>query len=195
MNTYITAATVRELREKRGLTQAQLAEMLHISDKTVSKWETGKGLPDISLVEPLAQALGVSVIELMQGERVQNRNVSGNMLRCRFYVCPICGNVIHTLGEALISCCGVTLPPLSAEDCDSEHGIDMQSVEDEQFVTLSHPMTKEHYISFVACVTADRCQIVKLYPEGEAQTRLPVRRFGMLYAYCNRHGLFRKKLG
>ena len=41
MNTYITAATVRQLREKRGLTQAQLAEMLHISDKTVSKWETG----------------------------------------------------------------------------------------------------------------------------------------------------------
>ncbi len=195
MNTYITAATVRELREKRGLTQASLAEMLHISDKTVSKWETGKGLPDISLVEPLAQALGVSVIELMQGERVQNRNVSGNMLRCRFYVCPICGNVIHTLGEALISCCGVTLPPLVAEDCDSEHGIDMQSVEDEQFVTLAHPMTKEHYISFVAYVTSDRCQIVKLYPEGEAQLRLPVRRFGMLYAYCIRHGLFRKKLG
>ena len=195
MNTYITAATVRDLREKRGLTQAQLAEMLHISDKTVSKWETGKGLPDISLVEPLAQALGVSVIELMQGERVQNRNISGNMLRCRFYVCPICGNVIHTLGEALISCCGVTLPPLSAEDCDSEHIISMESVEDEQFVTLEHPMTKEHYISFVAYVTADRCQIVKLYPEGEAQLRLPVRRFGTLYAYCNRHGLYRKKIG
>ena len=195
MNTYITAATVRQLREKRGLTQASLAEMLHISDKTVSKWETGKGLPDISLVEPLAQALGVSVIELMQGERVQNRNISGNMLRCRFYVCPICGNVIHTLGEALISCCGVTLPPLSAEDCDPEHIISMESVEDEQFVTIEHPMTKEHYISFVAYVTADRCQIVKLYPEGEAQLRLPVRRFGMLYAYCNRHGLYRKKLG
>ena len=195
MNTYITAATVRKLREKCGLTQAQLAEKLHVSDRTVSKWETAKGLPDISLVEPLAQALGVSVIELMQGECITNRNLSGNMLRCRFYVCPICGNVIHTLGEALISCCGVTLPPLSAEDCDGEHIISMESVEDEQFVTLQHPMTKEHYISFVAYVTSDRCQIVKLYPEGEAQLRLPVRRFGMLYAYCNRHGLYRKKLG
>ena len=195
MDTYITGAVVRQLREKRGLTQAQLAEKLHVSDKTVSKWETAKGLPDISLVEPLAQALGVSVIELMQDEQVQNRNLSGNMLRCRFYVCPICGNVIHTLGEALISCCGVTLPPLSAEDCDDEHMIEMQSVEDEQFVTIQHPMTKGHYISFLAYVTSDRCQIVKLYPEGEAQARLPVRRFGLLYAYCNHHGLFRKKLG
>lgn len=195
MNTYITGNTIRDLREKKGLTQAQLAEKLNISDKTVSKWETHKGLPDISLVEPLAQALGVSVIELMQGEYVTNRNISGNMLRCRFYVCPICGNIIHTLGEALISCCGVTLPPLSAEEEDSEHTIELQSVEDEQFVTINHPMTKEHYISFVAYVTSDRCQIVKLYPEGEAQTRLPIRRFGVLYAYCNRHGLIRKKLG
>ena len=159
----------------------------------MSKWETSKGLPDISLIEPLAQALGVSVIELMQGEHVQNRNISGNMLRCRFYVCPICGNVIHTLGEALISCCGVTLPPLSAEDCDKEHIISMQSVEDEKFVTLKHPMTKGHYISFLAYVTPDRCQIVKLYPEGEAQARLPVRRLGAVYACCNRHGLFKLK--
>ena len=193
MDTYITGAVVRELREKRGLTQASLAEMLHISDKTVSKWETAKGLPDISLVEPLAQALGVSVIELMQGERITNRNLSGNMQRCRFYVCPICGNIVHTLGEAVISCCGVTLPPLVAEECDGEHLIEMQSVEDEKFVTLSHPMTKGHYISFLAYVTPDRCQIVKLYPEGEAQARLPVRRLGTVYAYCNRHGLFKLK--
>ena len=193
MDTYITGAVVRELREKRGLTQAQLAEMLHISDKTVSKWETAKGLPDISLVEPLAQALGVSVIELMQGERITNRNLSGNMQRCRFYVCPICGNIVHTLGEAVISCCGVTLPPLVAEECDSEHLIGMQNVEDEKFVTLNHPMTKGHYISFLAYVTPDRCQIVKLYPEGEAQARLPVRRLGTVYAYCNRHGLFKIK--
>ena len=193
MDTYITGAVVRELREKRGLTQAQLAEMLHISDKTVSKWETAKGLPDISLVEPLAQALGVSVIELMQGERITNRNLSGNMQRCRFYVCPICGNIVHTLGEAVISCCGVTLPPLVAEECDGEHLIEMQSVEDEKFVTLNHPMTKGHFISFLAYVTPDRCQIVKLYPEGEAQARLPVRRLGTVYAYCNRHGLFKIK--
>ena len=195
MNTYVTGNTIRQLREGRGLTQAELAERIGVSSKTISKWETAKGLPDISLLQPLAQALGVSVIELMDGRQIVNRNVSANMMRGKFYVCPICGNVIHTLGEALISCCGVTLPPLVAEDCDSEHGIDMQSVEDEQFVTLAHPMTKEHYISFVAYVTSDRCQIVKLYPEGEAQLRLPVRRFGMLYAYCNRHGLYRKKLG
>lgn len=194
MDSYITGAVIRDLREKRGLTQAELAARIHVSAKTVSKWETAKGLPDISLIEPLGAALGVSVIELMQGEHITNKNISGNMLRSRFYVCPVCGNVLHSMGEALVSCCGITLPPLEAEEPDSEHEISVQPVEDEQFVTVSHEMTKSHYISFVAYVTADRCHIVKLYPEGNAETRLPIRRFGRVYIYCNRHGLMVKKL-
>lgn len=194
MNSYITGSTIKALREKRLLTQAELGESIHVSAKTVSKWETAKGLPDISLIEPLAQALGVSVIELMQGEPIKNKNVSGNMQKSRFYVCPVCGNVMHTLGEALISCCGITLPPLEAEDADIDHVIDICPVEDEQFVSINHDMTKEHYISFIAYVTSDRCHIVKLYPEGNAETRLPVRRLGVLYIYCNHHGLMKKKL-
>ena len=67
MNTYVTGNTIRLLREAKGLTQAELARQLLVSAKTVSKWETAKGLPDISLLEPLAAALGVSVLELMQG--------------------------------------------------------------------------------------------------------------------------------
>lgn len=110
MNTYVTGNTIKQLREGRKLTQAELAEILGVSSKTVSKWETAKGLPDISLLQPLAQALGISVIELMNGEHITNRNTSANMLRCKFYVCPICGNVIHTIGNAVISCCGITLP-------------------------------------------------------------------------------------
>ena len=73
--------------------------------------ETGRGLPDITLLEPLAAALGVSVIELMRGEPVVNRNVSANMRRGTFYVCPVCGNMLHSLGAAVVSCCGVALPP------------------------------------------------------------------------------------
>lgn len=194
MNTYVTGNTIKALREARNMTQGALAEIIGVSSKTVSKWETAKGLPDISLLQPLAQALGISVIELMNGEQIMNRNASANMLRSKFYVCPICGNVIHALGNAVISCCGVTLPALEAEEGDGEHTVTMENVEDEQFVTVHHPMTKQHYISFVAFVTSDRLQMVKLYPEGNAQTRLQLRGMGYLYYYCNRHGLFRKKI-
>lgn len=194
MNTYVTGSTIRQLREGRGLTQAELAERIGVSSKTISKWETAKGLPDISLLQPLAQALGISVIELMNGQQIMNKNISANMMRCKFYVCPICGNIIHSAGDALISCCGVTLPALEAEEADEEHAITMEQVEDEQFLTVCHPMTKEHFISFMAYVTSDRIQMVKLYPEGNAETRFQPRGFGMLYWYCNHHGLFKKRL-
>ena len=194
MNSYVTGSTVRQLRESRHLTQADLAEKIGVSSKTVSKWETGKGLPDISLLQPLAQALGISVIELMNGERIINKNTSANMLRCKFYVCPICGNIIYCTGNTVVSCCGITLPPLEAEEADNDHAITIENVEDEHFLTVHHSMTKEHFISFVAHVTSDRIQMVKFYPEGNAETRLQMRGIGYLYYYCNRHGLFRKKI-
>ena len=194
MNNYVTGGTIKALREARNLTQAELADKIGVSSKTVSKWETAKGLPDITLLQPLAAALGVSVIELMNGEPIANQNVSGNMLRSKFYVCPLCGNIIHTTGAALISCCGITLPALEAEEPDEDHGVTVEHVEDEHFITVPHPMTKGHYISFIASVTSDRLQMVKLYPEGNAETRLQLRGRGYLYYYCNQHGLFKKKI-
>ena len=194
MNAYITATAIRQLRESRNLTQAELADRIGVSSKTISKWETAKGLPDITLLQPLAQALHVSVLELMNGEQITNQNISANMLRSRFYVCPVCGNVIHSAGRSVISCCGIMLPPLEAEEADNDHSIIVENVEDEHFITVSHPMTKDHYISFLAFVTSDRIQTVKLYPEGNAETRLQLRGYGMLYWYCNRHGLFKKKM-
>ena len=193
MNTYVTGNTVKQLREARHMTQAELAERIGVSSKTVSKWETGKGLPDITLLQPLAQALGISLIELVNGEHIINKNVSANLLRSKFHVCPICGNMIHSTGNTVISCCGITLPPLEAEEPDEDHGITVETVEDEHFITVRHPMTKDHFISFVAFVTSDRIQLVKLYPEGNAETRLQLRGMGRLYYYCNRHGLFHKK--
>ena len=89
MNQYVTGTVIKELREKNKMTQLQLAEKLDVSDKTVSKWETGKGYPDITLLEPIAKVFGVSVTELISGNTVHNANVSANMLRSKFYVCPI----------------------------------------------------------------------------------------------------------
>ena len=194
MNTYVTGITVKQLRKKRKMTQTELAERIGVSSKTISKWETAKGLPDISLLQPLAQALGISVIELMNGEHIINKNVSANMLRSKFYVCPICGNAIHSMGNVMVSCCGITLPALEAEEADDDHTITTQNVEDEHFVSIHHPITKAHYISFAAFITSDRIQMVKLYPEGNAQVRLQLWGTGYLYYCCNRHGLFRKKI-
>ena len=194
MNTYVTGTAIKTKRESRRLTQADLANLINVSSKTISKWETGKGLPDISLLQPLAQALGISVIELLNGEQITNQNRSANLLRSKFYVCPLCGNVIHSFGDTVISCCGITLPALEYDEMDDEHLLTIEQVEDEHFITVHHPMTKSHYISFLAFVTTDRVNLIKFYPEGQAETRLQLRGFGMLYWYCNQHGLFRKKI-
>ena len=194
MDNYVTGAAIKRLREKKEMTQAELADKIGVTAKAVSKWETAKGLPDISLIEPLAAALGASVTELMSGETVVNGNVSANMLRAKLYVCPVCGNVIHSVGEAAISCCGVSLPPLEAEETDVTHQISVETVEHEYYVTVYHEMTKEHYISFIAYVTSDRFELVKLYPKGNAETRFTRRGHGFIYYCCNRHGLMKKKI-
>lgn len=194
MSTFVTGDTIRTLREGAGLTQKQLADQLCLSDKTISKWETNRGLPDITLLSPLASALGVSVTELLSGQCMQNHNRGGNLLRSKFYVCPVCGNIIHAMGDGAYSCCGVSLPPMEAEPEDDEHRIAIESVENEHFLTVSHPMTKEHYLSFIAWVTGDRLTLVKWYPEGNAETRIQLRGHGILYVYCNRHGLFMRRV-
>ena len=192
MDTYITGTTIKSLREKKGITQSQLSDMLGVSSKAVSKWETAKGLPDITLIEPLAKALSVSVMELMSGDTVINKNISANILRSKFYVCPICNNIIRTMGDTVVSCCGITLPPLDAEEVDEFHEITMGKVEDEYFVTVNHDMTKEHFISFIAYLTSDKVQFIKLYPESNAETRIRLFGSGYLYIYCNKHGLMKK---
>ena len=205
MDKYVTGAVIRRLRENKKMTQEELAEKIYVSSKAVSKWETGQGFPDISLMEPLAKALDISVIELLSGEDVRNRNRSSNVSRAKFYVCPVCGNVIQSIGEAVISCCGITLPPAIPEPADDAralpdpaddaHSINIEIVEDEYYVTLDHPMTKDHYISFIAALSDQGIQFVKLYPEGNAEARFKRNRVEKLYAYCNRHGLFQVKPG
>lgn len=190
MNQYVTGAVIKKLREKNNMTQCQLAEKLLVSDKTISKWETGKGYPDITLLEPIAEAFSVSITELISGDEIKNTNVSANMMRSLFYVCPVCGNVIHSMGEAAIHCHGVLLKPAEAEQTDENHKIFVERVEDELFVEIEHEMTKKHYISFVAAMSSDRIQIVKLYPEGNASARFSLSGVKKVFFYCNRDGLF-----
>ena len=191
---YVQNETIRALRERKALTQKQLAEKLCISDKTISKWETGKGLPDISLLEDLARVLGVSLTELMTGDLQTNENRSANLRRMGFYVCPVCGNVITAVGKGSFSCCGIPLPLQEAQPEDNAHTITVEPVEDEICVTIAHPMTKSHYISFIAWVSNDRAELVKLYPEQDITVRFKKRGHGTVYAYCNQDGLFSRRL-
>jgi transcriptional regulator with XRE-family HTH domain len=187
---YVSGSAIRALREKKKLTQKQLGELLCVSDKAISKWETGRGLPDSSLLAPLASALGISLAELLSGQVVVNQNRSARMDRTSFYVCPLCGNVIASAGQGSFSCCGITLPPLVVEDAEDAHDLLATIDEDEYHVTMAHPMTREHYLTFFAYVTADRVELVKLYPQQEAQCHFFRRGPGKIYACCNRHGLY-----
>lgn len=190
MNQYVTGAIIRELREKKQLTQADVARILMVSDKTVSKWETGKGYPDITLLEPIAGVFGISVMELLSGNAIRNKNISSNMMRSGFHVCPVCGNVIHSMGEAVFTCHGVQLMPCEAEEPDENHQILVEKSEDEYYVRIEHDMTKQHYISFLAALSPDRIQMVKLYPEGNAEARFRMNGVKKIFCYCNRDGLF-----
>lgn len=192
MNQYVTGTMIKRLRESRNMTQHQLAEKICVSDKAISKWETGRGYPDISLIEPLAEALGVSIIELFSGENVINTNRSFNMLRMKFHVCPICGNLILSTGEAVVSCCGIVLPALEPEPEDDDHHLQLEMVEDEYYVTIPHEMSKTHYISFILALKDDGCEIRKLYPEGNAEARFKISRTRSILYYCNKHGLFKR---
>lgn len=189
---YVTGNTIKKLREKRGLTQKELAESINVSDKAVSKWETNRGLPDISIIEDLSKALGVSVTELLTGDLKTNENVSGNMKKVQFYICPVCGNILTAIGEGNFSCCGVTLLKQEAEAVDEHHLVTVETIDNEYSITMQHPMSKEHYVSFIAYVTSGTVEIVKLYPEQEVFVRFRKKGHGILYAYCNRHGLYRR---
>ncbi len=183
-------ALIRRLRTRQGLTQRQLAGRLEVSDKAVSKWERGQGCPDVSLLPRLAQTLGVELEGLLSGELSERDQTGGTMKNLNFYVCPTCGNLLTSADEAAVSCCGQKLSPLEAVKAPEEERLTVELIENDYYITSSHPMTKEHYVSFVALVTGDTLILKRLYPEWDLQTRLPRIGHGKLYWYCVQHGLF-----
>ncbi|SFE61063.1 helix-turn-helix domain-containing protein [Peptostreptococcus sp. D1] len=191
---YVAGETIKKLRKQKNMTQLELAEALGVSDKAVSKWETGKGLPDISLIEPISKVLNISIIELLSGENITNKNRSSNIMKSKLYVCPICGNTVNSMGDVLISCCGVTLPALDAENIDDKHEVVAEKIDNEVYIKIDHPMKKNHYISFIIYINSSKFEMIKLYPEGNAEARFFIGGGGLIYYYCNRHGLFRRKI-
>lgn len=179
---------IYRLRKEKGYTQLQLADILNISDKTISKWERGQGCPDISLLKSLSELFGVDMEKLLAGELDENKKSAGNMRKMNFYICPACGNIITSLNDTTFSCCGKKLTAEKLQK--AEEKLNVELIENEYYVTTSHPMTREHYISFVAVLTGDSLLIRKTYPEWDLQTRIPFFPRGRLIWYCTQHGLF-----
>ncbi|SHK87848.1 Helix-turn-helix [Anaerocolumna jejuensis DSM 15929] len=181
---------IRTLRIERNMTQKELADKMNISDKTVSKWERGLGCPDISLISELSDLLGVDTQSLLVGDITPNDFVGGNMKNTKYYVCPTCHNISLCTGEAEVSCCGKKLTVQQMKKAGDTEKLSVEVLEDEWFITSEHPMTKEHYISFVAIASGESIQIIKQYPEWNLELRIPKRGYGMLIWYCIKHGLF-----
>jgi desulfoferrodoxin (superoxide reductase-like protein)/DNA-binding XRE family transcriptional regulator len=177
------------------MTQKDLADKLNLSDRTISKWERGLGCPDVSLLNELSQILGVNIEKILVGELTPNDKAGGNMNKTKFFVCPSCGNVLFSTGEADISCCGRKLAALEIVKAENtHHAMVVEEIENDYFITIDHEMTKTHSISFVAFIGYDRVLIVKLYPEQNAEVRFPIMPGVKLLAFCNRHGLWERKV-
>lgn len=179
-----------DLRKAKGMTQKEVADILGVVPKTVSKWETGHGFPDVSTVSALADILGVSEKTILSGDLEQNLESANNMKRTKFYVCPCCGSFMQGTGNSQVVCCGKQLEVLKAVSTDDEHTINISEIEDDYYIEFNHEMTKEHYISFVSYVRFDRVLTIKLYPEQDSAVRFPKMYGGKIYFYCSKHGLF-----
>lgn len=190
MNQVKTGLLIKKLRLQMNLTQKQLAQLINVSDKAISKWECGNGCPDISSLYALSDVLKTDINILLSGEFEKNESEKGIMKKMKFYVCETCGNIITSTSEASVACCGNKLSALEPKQADPINSLNIQETEDELFITSSHQMTKEHYISFAAFLN-DRTSIVcKQYPEWNFQFTLPLYRSGKLVWYCTKCGLF-----
>lgn len=194
MDSRKMGALIRALRLEAGMTQRALAERLHLSAKTVSKWECGQGFPDVGLLGGLSRILGVDLSSLLEGELAVNQLVGGNMKKSKFYVCPDCGSITVSTGMAEISCCGRTLAALEMKKAAEEQQLQVEKVEDEWFITSDHPMEKDNYIAFVAWMSGAKLEIHKQYPEWNLQLRIPRRGHGMLVWYAPDCGLLYRLL-
>ena len=190
MDLMKTGKLIAQLRHEKGLTQKEVAHALGVCPKTVSKWERGHGFPDVSLIGDLSVFFNVAISKLLDGEISECKTDVGNVKKTKFFVCEACGSLSTNMGCSEVYCCGRRLNSLKISENDEEHKLNIETVEDDFYITFSHSMTKEHYISFFSYVRFDRVLTIKLYPEQSGEIRFPKMRGGKLYYYCSSHGLF-----
>ena len=113
------------------------------------------------------------------------------MKKLKIYLCPDCGNIVTAAAEGEFHCCGRKLEPLTPRPADEAHAASVQPVEEDLYVTFSHPMEKGHFIRFALWLGIDRMLLVRLYPEQGGEFRIPnLCGGGKLYLCCSRDGLY-----
>ena len=119
-----------------------------------------------------------------------------------FYKCPICGNIIGLIQGDInhMRCCGKEMELMEANSTDAateKHVPVYERVEDEIVVKVGeveHPMEKDHYIMWIAQVSDNKTTRIRLYPEQSTEVRFKYIPESILYAYCNKHGLWKSEV-
>lgn len=181
----ITGELIKKIRTEMGLTQKELADKLFVSDKAVSKWERGVGLPDISIINELASVLNISVDLLLNGESDKKK-----MKRLSFYVCKTCGNVVFSTDSADVVCCGRKVEAEIAKEADADHELMITENDGMHLLRSNHEMKKDHYISFIAIKRGMSVQLIETFPEWDLVFRDYDLKRCRIYYYCTNHGLF-----
>lgn len=189
MQNTLVGNIIKRIRIEKNMTQKQLADLMNISDKTVSKWERGLGLPEVTLLNELSEILNVDLASLLKGTVSNEAVVGGNMKNTKFYVCPTCHNISFCTGDAEIICCGRKVLEQTAIKASESDRLKIETIEDEWYITSEHEMTKENYISFVCYIVDGGLNIYKMYPEWSLELRMPKKRFGKLIWFSTSKGL------
>lgn len=187
-----TGEIIKELRIGKGYTQKQLADIISVSDRAVSKWERDYGCPDLSVICELCEALGTTVDYLLSG--TTQGNPSGDFKATKLYVCEDCGNIVASAGDCSATCCGKKLKALELKLADDKHKLRLESFDADIIAVTDHEMSKEHYISLVAVISETAVLLYKQYPEWSINARIPATIHGMLVTVCNKHGAYVQKI-
>ena len=180
---------IRSLRKEKGLTQKELAEILSVSDKTVSKWERGKGIPDISIMLSLSNIFGIEIEKMLEGEIRYDEFITDNMEKTKYYICPQCGNIITSVKEVSLSCCGRRLENHIPKPAGDKGRLVFLKSDTGYGIMNHYPMTKDDYISFISIITEDRGLLIKTYPEWDKMYHISCFEKGIVVWYSKKDGL------
>ena len=192
MNAENTGLIIKEIRSAKNLTQKELASIINVEPKTISKWETGKGFPDISYIPLLSEVLKINPSELLEGKLEEKEKDSGNMKRTRFYLCPKCHNILTSSSSDTIFCCSKKLNALTEKDDKPECNIGI--IDNEYFISADHPMSKENHLILIALIKDETVIIKRLYPEGSSDVYFPRLYRGNIILMDNRQNLYSYKI-
>lgn len=190
MNLTEFGSFIRTRRRELGISQQALADMLGLSAKAVSKWECGKGFPDVDNLPLLARALEVDIKALLAADAEDAQAVSENLRNLQFYICPVCGRFHMAMKGAQITCCRLILKAAAAQKADDAHAVSITENDGDWYLESEHPMEKGHYLSFGAFLNTDTCIFKKCYPQWDFRVRIPKIGHGIFLWYCTEHGLF-----